>query len=69
VSVISLVVTAIYTGLSQGIQPLISKNHGLGNTDEIKVIQRYSIIALFILSSAIYSFIYFKSPFIASVFN
>lgn len=31
ITVISLVVVAIYTGLSQGVQPLLSTNYGAGN--------------------------------------
>ena len=41
ITVISLVVVAIYTGLSQGIQPIISANYGTGNRAEVKTILRY----------------------------
>lgn len=69
VSVIMLAVTAIYNGLSQGIQPLLSLNYGLDNKVNLKTILKYSIITSLILSTILYSIIYFKADFIQSIFN
>lgn len=69
VVVISLVAVAIYTGLAQGIQPIVSRNHGLKNTFEVKLILRYALITMLLLSGVIYSIIFFCASPIASVFN
>ncbi len=69
ISVISLVVIAMYTGLSQGAQPVLSRNHGEGKSENVKVILRYSLITMLILSCAIYSIVYFGASRLASIFN
>lgn len=69
VTVISLVVVAVYTGLSQGIQPILSLNHGAGDRSNVKAIVRYALIAALLLSGAIYSVIFFGAPQLASMFN
>lgn len=69
ITVISLVVIAIYTGLSQGIQPIISVNHGTGNREGVKTIVRYAFITVFLLSSVIYTVIFFGASQIAFIFN
>lgn len=69
ITVFSLVVVAIYTGLSQGIQPIMSLNHGKGNTAEVKTILRYAIVTMLILSGVIYAAIFFGASHIASIFN
>lgn len=67
ITVISLVVAAIYTGL--GIQPIISLNHGTGNLSNVKTILRYVMIAVLLISGTIYAIIFFQSSRIVSVFN
>lgn len=69
VAAISLVAVAIYTGLSQGIQPIISKHYGLRNSDAVKAIFRYSLLTAAILSAVIYSVIFFGAEQISAVFN
>ncbi len=69
IAAISLVVTAIYTGLSQGIQPIISRNYGMRNTADVKLILRYALITMLLLSGMIYSVVFFCALPIASVFN
>lgn len=66
---IALVVIAIFTGISQGMQPIISKNHGSGNNDNVKKVLRYGITVSIVFALVIYivSFI-FAEP-IVSVFN
>lgn len=68
-SVISLVVIALYTGLSQGIQPIISQNFGAKNATNVRRILTYALVTAFLLSAAIYAFIYCNAPFLVSVFN
>lgn len=69
ISVISLVVIAMYTGLSQGAQPVLSRNHGEGKSENVKVILKYSLITMLILSCVIYSIVYFGASGLASIFN
>lgn len=69
VSVISLVVVALFTGLSQGIQPLMSSCYGKNNLGDLKKLLKYSLISSLILSTSIYLIIYFGSEGIVGVFN
>lgn len=69
ITVISLVIVAIYTGLSQGIQPIISVNHGTGNTAGVKTILRYAMVTVLLLSSVIYTVIFFGASQLAFIFN
>lgn len=69
VAAVSLVVVAMYTGLSQGVQPIISRNYGQKNVYNVKALLRYALITMLLLSGIIYTIIFsFASP-IADVFN
>lgn len=69
VTVISLVMIAIYTGLTQGAQPIMSSNHGAKNTKNVKIILKYTLITMIILSTIIYFFIFFEASTLTSIFN
>lgn len=69
VVVISLVAVAMYTGLAQGVQPIISRNHGLKNLAAVKSLLRYGLITMLLLSGIIYTIIFCCAPSIVSVFN
>ena len=58
VAAISLVVVAMYTGLSQGIQPIISRNYGQKNVYNVKALLRYALITMLLLSGIIYTIIF-----------
>ncbi len=66
---ISLVVISIYTGIAQGIQPLISMAHGIGDKISIKLVLRYALITMTLVSSIVYFFIFFFADPIAKIFN
>lgn len=66
---LSLVVISIYTGIAQGIQPLISKNHGANNRENVQAILRYAFISMLIISGIIYTIVFFGAAHIASIFN
>ena len=66
---ISLVVVAVYTGISQGIQPLLSRSCGQNDLYGIRQVLRYAIITLLAVSAAIYAFIFFFAAPITAVFN
>ena len=51
---ISIVVVAIYTGLGQGIQPLLSSAYGRGHKQYISQILKYSMITMVSFSLVIY---------------
>lgn len=69
ISVISLVVISLYTGLSQGIQPLISQNHGAGDWKTVQTLLRCALITSIFLSIVIYGFLFFHAPHLVAVFN
>ncbi len=69
ISVISLVVIAVYTGLSQGVQPVMSSNHGERKPGNVKTVLKYSLITALVLSCAIYSAIFFGASGLTSIFN
>lgn len=66
---LSLVVVAVFTGISQGIQPLISRCYGAGNRR--CAVRNYNCGLLFavILAAAVYALSFFCADLIVSVFN
>lgn len=66
---LSLVVISIYTGISQGIQPLISRAHGAHDAANVKRILGYAMTAAVVLSCVFYLVIFFCADPIAAVFN
>lgn len=66
---ISLVIVAIYTGIAQGIQPLISTFYGSGNAGKTKIVLKYAMITMLSVSAIVYSLIFFFAQPITSVFN
>lgn len=66
---ISLVVIAIYTGIAQGVQPLVSRFHGLGNKRQVQMVLRYSMITMLVLSVILYLVIFIFAQPITAVFN
>lgn len=69
ITVVALVVVAIYTGLSQGIQPILSRSFGEKNYDNVNAVFKYSLMTALILAVAIYSVIFFCCDSIINVFN
>ena len=66
---LSLVVISIYTGISQGIQPLLSSGYGSGQIKKVHIIFKYAIFSVVIISICIYLIIFFKCDVIAGIFN
>lgn len=66
---LSLVVVAIYTGIAQGIQPIISSNHGAGNRSNVQAILRYALIVMLAISGIVYSCVFFGASQIVGIFN
>lgn len=66
---ISLVIVAVYTGMAQGVQPLISAFYGPGDRRQARTVLRYSIITMLAVSCVAYLFIFVFAQPIAAVFN
>ena len=66
---LSLVVVAIYTGISQGIQPILSRNYGMGNRKSVSDILRYAMLTMLAISAVVYGVVFFGADQIAAIFN
>ena len=66
---ISLVVVAIYTGIAQGIQPLISSSIAAGRKEERSRLLTYAVCSVGILSGLLYTLMFFGASQIVAVFN
>lgn len=66
---LSLVVLSIYIGISQGMQPIISKFYGEAKSNSIQNQLRFGIYTMLFVSITIYSFLYFNADAISSIFN
>ena len=66
---ISIIIITIYNGLSQGMQPLISRYHGQGESANVKTVMRYGFLLMAAISVMFYLFVFFNADFIAGVFN
>lgn len=66
---ISLVVTSIFTGIAQGVQPLISRSYGRKETELMGKHLKYSLLSMAVFSAAVYLLLFvFASP-VAGIFN
>ena len=66
---LSLVVIAIFTGIAQGIQPLLSRSYGSKNGKDVHTISRYAMLTMLALSLLLYIGVFFGAEQITGVFN
>lgn len=66
---LSLVMIAVYTGIGQGMQPLISRYYGMEQREKIRKILRYGLVTVGILSALIYLGVFLQSEWIVKAFN
>lgn len=66
---LSLVVTSIYTGIAQGIQPILSTSYGRREIKKMGAILGYALITMGILSLAVYAGAYFGAEELTAIFN
>lgn len=66
---LALVTLAIYSGIAQGVQPLMSKHFGAGRRREIVITLRYALVTAALLSAAIYTVILLGAHPLAMLFN
>lgn len=69
ISNLALVVTALYTGIAQGIQPLLSQSYGQHNTRLTHTFLRYALITALLVSGVIYTSMVCFPQIIVSIFN
>lgn len=66
---IALVGISIFTGIAQGIQPLVSKGYGMNNYAVLKRVMRYALITSFSVALFIYLSVLSKADDIIGIFN
>lgn len=66
---ISLVIVAVYTGIAQGIQPLVSTFYGTGNNRQAKEVLTYALVTMLSASIILYLLIFVFADPITAVFN
>ena len=66
---LALVATAIYTGLAQGVQPLMSGYYGRGENESVRRLLGYGLKLSLTMAGAIYAAILLWAQPIAGVFN
>ena len=66
---LSLVVTAVFTGIAQGVQPLLSRFYGQGNVIHVKKILHYALYLMLLLSVILYVIMFVYNKQIVSLFN
>lgn len=66
---LSIVVIAIYNGIGQGVQPLLSREYGRSRHDRVRCFLRYALITSFVVSVLMYAVIFFGATPIAGAFN
>lgn len=66
---VALVVVAIFTGVCQGMQPLISRGYGLRDSELIKKTIRYAIITVLVISLLVYLITISNTDKIINLFN
>lgn len=66
---LALVVIAVFTGLAQGIQPLISKYYGIKNDELLRKVRRYAFVSSVSIALIIYLGVIFCGKEMIAVFN
>jgi len=66
---IALVGTAIFNGVSQGLQPLASTSYGHGDKEDVKKILRQSLVIAVILSIVLVSAVWVFAQGLVGIFN
>ncbi len=66
---LSLVIISIYTGIAQGIQPIISRSYGMKKLRDIHATLRYAFTTMLLFSVIIYGVIFLGASQITDIFN
>lgn len=63
------IVVSMFTGISQGMQPIMSHNYGKGKYGNVNKILKYGLILMGTFAAAIYAVMFFGSEYVAAIFN
>jgi putative MATE family efflux protein len=66
---IALVGISIFTGIAQGIQPLVSRGYGMGNRIVLKKVIKYAVLTSLSIAAIIYAIVFFNADAIIVIFN
>ncbi len=66
---VSLVTLAVFNGIAQGSQPLISRNHGAERHSDVNSLKKLSLIVALVMGIILYAVMYFATDPIVAVFN
>jgi len=66
---LAFVAVAIFTGLGQGVQPLISKYYGMKKWELVKKVKRYALMTAVLIAALIYAGTFAYSDTLISLFN
>ena len=66
---IALVGMSIFTGIAQGMQPLISNSYGLQNNDALRKVKKYAILTSLSIATVMYFTMFFNADSIIKMFN
>lgn len=66
---VSLVTLAVFNGIAQGSQPLISRNHGAERHIDVNSLKKLSLIVALVMGIILYAVMYFATDPIVAVFN
>ena len=65
----ALVGVSIFTGIAQGIQPLVSQGYGMDNHVVLKKVMKYALITSLSIASLIYLIVFYNANNIIGIFN
>lgn len=66
---VAFVAASIYTGISQGVQPLASKSYGGGDSENLKSLLKYAVCSSLVISLVVYVFVFTMAKGITGIFN
>lgn len=66
---IALVIVSVFNGLSNGSQPLISRDYGAGKYGNVKTLKNLSFIVALVLSVILYAMIFLSTDILIDIFN
>lgn len=66
---LALVGVSVFTGIAQGIQPLVSKGYGVKDYVTLRKVMKYALVTSFTIAVVIYLGVFFNADAIIGVFN
>lgn len=66
---LAIITTALYNGIVQGVQPLITKYYALNDNENLKKVEKYTNVLIVVISIIIYLIFYIFNNEIIGIFN